>query len=42
MEGKSKKEFDNEQKNEVKLLLYDNFKNGLVDIKSKAKQPFLE
>ncbi len=33
----SKKKFDDETRNEVKLLLYDNYKSGLIDIKSGTK-----
>jgi len=33
-----KKKFDDETKAEVKLLLYDSYKNGTVDIKSASKQ----
>jgi len=44
MQHESKKEFDNETKNELKILLYDGYKNGLIDIKAttKKKEPLLE
>lgn len=37
METRSQKEFDAETKNELKLLLYDNYKNGMINIKSNSK-----
>jgi hypothetical protein len=41
MEGKSKNKINEETKNELKLLLYDSYKNGIVDIKSVSKQPYI-
>jgi len=37
IEQNGKKKFDNETRNEVKLLLYDSYKKGLVDIKTSSK-----
>ena len=42
MEGESKKKYNEETKNELKLLLYDNYKNGIVNIKSSFKEQFNE
>jgi hypothetical protein len=44
IEQEGKKKFDNETKTEVKLLLYDAYKKGIVDIKTSSKQyqPFEE
>jgi hypothetical protein len=38
VENEGRKKFDEETKNELKLLLYDSYKNGTVDIKSGSKQ----
>ncbi len=38
IEQVSQKKFDEETRNEVKLLMYDNYKSGLVDIKSGTKE----
>ena len=42
MQQEGKKTFDEETKNELKLLLYDSYKNGTVDIKSVSKPVFNE
>jgi hypothetical protein len=40
VEQEGKKKFDEETKNELKLLLYDSYKNGTVNIKATEKKQF--
>lgn len=40
IEEKGKKKFDEETKNDLKLLLYDGHKNNLVNIKSNTQTPY--
>lgn len=42
LETEGKSNFDKEMRDELKLLLYDNFKNGTVDIKSTSKPSYIE
>lgn len=41
LESAGKKKFDEETKTELKLLLYDNYKNGTVNIKSNTQTPYV-
>ncbi len=42
LETEGKKKFNEEIRNEIKLLLYDSFKNGTVNIKSTKKEQYIE